>query len=142
MQDQETPCHRGVEGSIYSATPRPWWNVVADWVLCWCVRGNREGVGWSSLHGMIEVLGPEYMRKPTPEETVEVQRLFSTRRGLLNIGGAVDGTHVPWQPIEHAVLRHEDVWLLLRVRISPRKHTRRILQEAPPLLPLSTRGTP
>ena len=48
--------------------------------------------------GIVEVIKPQCMRKPTPEELVEVQRRFADRRHIANVGGAVDGTHVPFQP--------------------------------------------
>jgi hypothetical protein len=36
--------------------------------------------------------------KPTAEEAEEVQKRFMGRRGIPNVGGAVDGTHCPLQP--------------------------------------------
>ena len=49
--------------------------------------------------GIIDVLRPDFMPgKPRPEELPKVQEQFKSRRGLMNVGGAVNGTHVPWQP--------------------------------------------
>ena len=48
---------------------------------------------------IIQVLKPEYMPgKPTPEEAEEIQKRFKARRGIPDVGGAVDGTHCPFQP--------------------------------------------
>ena len=43
----------------------------------------------SVCEGIVEFIRPEYMRKPTPEELVEVQRRFADGRGIANVGGAV-----------------------------------------------------
>jgi len=57
--------------------------------------------------GIAEVLGPEYMRPPSSkEEALLVQKGFEERRGIAHIGGAVDGTHVPWQPDTELFMEH------------------------------------
>jgi hypothetical protein len=38
------------------------------------------------------------MRPPSAEEALASQRQFAMRQGLDNVGLAIDGTHVPWQP--------------------------------------------
>ena len=48
---------------------------------------------------IVQVLRPEYMPgKPSAEEAEEIQKRFKGRRGIPNVGGAVDGTHCPFQP--------------------------------------------
>jgi len=47
---------------------------------------------------IVVVIKPLYMRKPTKEEALQVQERFAARRGIGNVGAAVNGTHVPWQP--------------------------------------------
>eukprot|EP00873_Tetraselmis_striata_P028037 jgi/Tetstr1/448301/TSEL_035587.t1 len=52
-----------------------------------------------TCEGIVDVLHPLYMPgKPTPEQVRKVEERFACRRGIRNVGGAVDGTHVPWQP--------------------------------------------
>ena len=72
----------------------------------WFQTGMASGISADAVReyttavceGIVEVIRPQYMRKPTTEELVEVQRRFADRRGIANVGGAVDGTHVPYQP--------------------------------------------
>jgi len=52
-----------------------------------------------TCEGIVYVLRPQFMPgKPTPEQVRKVEERFACRRGIRNVGGAVDGTHVPWQP--------------------------------------------
>jgi hypothetical protein len=48
--------------------------------------------------GIFLALRPFFMRAPLREEALESQKRFAMRRGILNVGLAVDGTHVPWAP--------------------------------------------
>jgi hypothetical protein len=48
--------------------------------------------------GIFLSLRPSSMRAPRPEGAVESQKRFAMRRGILNVGLAIDGTHVPWTP--------------------------------------------
>ena len=72
----------------------------------WWQTGFAAGISEAAAYnytvsfcsGVIDVLREQYMRKPTQAELVEVQDRFCLRRGMGNVGAAVDGTHVPWQP--------------------------------------------
>ena len=48
--------------------------------------------------GIFFVLRPIFMHPPTPEEVALSQSRFARRRGILDVGLAIDGTHVPWKP--------------------------------------------
>ena len=80
---------------LHLAQGGTWWQtgfcagVSEATILRWVVQ---------TCKGICETLRDDYMRKPTPQECIRVQERFATRRGLLNIGGAVNGTHVPWAP--------------------------------------------
>eukprot|EP00873_Tetraselmis_striata_P041741 jgi/Tetstr1/462005/TSEL_007076.t1 len=54
-----------------------------------------------TCEAIIENLVPVYMRPPTAMESQQSQRVFATRLHMGNIGLAVDGTHIPWQPDCH-----------------------------------------
>eukprot|EP00873_Tetraselmis_striata_P009068 jgi/Tetstr1/429332/TSEL_019250.t1 len=52
-----------------------------------------------TCEGIVYVLRPQFMPgKPTPEQVRKVEERFACWRSIRNVGGAVDGTHVPWQP--------------------------------------------
>mmetsp|Transcript_26141 Transcript_26141/g.73206 ORF Transcript_26141/g.73206 Transcript_26141/m.73206 type:complete len:162 (-) Transcript_26141:86-571(-) len=98
----------------------PAWFKVATTILhlaqggTWWQTGFCSGVLKAVLHmwakqtctGIVEVLHPVCMRKPTLEEAQLNQDFFSHRRGIMNVGGAVNGTHVPWQPDDVEFAEH------------------------------------
>jgi hypothetical protein len=47
-------------------------------------------------------LRKKFLRPPTAEEAALVNERFADRRGLGDVGLALDGTHVPWQPEDKA----------------------------------------
>eukprot|EP00951_Prasinocladus_malaysianus_P017943 scaffold142167_cov15-Prasinocladus_malaysianus.AAC.1 len=91
-----TPARFKVAAAIlHLAQGGTWWQtgfccgvseaVIRKWVIEVCT-------------GVIEVLRPEYLRKPTPEECLKNQEFFAARQGIENVGAAVDGSHIPFQP--------------------------------------------
>jgi len=72
------------------------------WQTGFCSRVSEAVVlKWvtQTCAGIVEVLRPDYLRTPTSvEECNTDQQRFAERRGIANVGGAVDGTHVPWAP--------------------------------------------
>ena len=72
------------------------------------VKADACGIGHTTLRkylnafcsAVIQVLQPTYMSKkpPPPEKLQSVRAQFASRRGIGNVGLAVDGTHVPYHP--------------------------------------------
>jgi hypothetical protein len=48
--------------------------------------------------GVIQVFADTYMRPPDSQEEISIiQKGFESRRGMSNVGLAIDGTHIPWR---------------------------------------------
>eukprot|EP00951_Prasinocladus_malaysianus_P037107 scaffold395992_cov48-Prasinocladus_malaysianus.AAC.2 len=53
---------------------------------------------YSVCRAIFFVLRPIFMHPPTQAECLKSQERFADRKGILNVGLAVDGTHVPYRP--------------------------------------------
>ena len=68
-----------------------------------------ESYMWQFVRGVCSVLGPVYLPReaPSPELVRRVLSEFAARRGVPNVALAVDGTHVPYAPLD---AQHEHLY--------------------------------